>query len=116
MWLLSALGLAIALLGVIGEYRGWWNDVGELFISFGTVASVATGIIALLIDATKTQVLRVATGIEANGATLDGHGAKLDRIHEDHGAKLDRNGAKLDEVNRNLEDSRAVLVEIRDPL
>lgn len=142
LWFLAAMGLALALLGVLGEYRGWWNDLGELFISFGTVASAATGVLALVINATKKQVRLVVTGVSANGSKLEqireDHGSKLDRIHEDHGAKLDRiyedHGSKLDEhgakldrihedlskgfdsVNENLENQHDVLVQIRDRL
>jgi hypothetical protein len=142
LWLLAAVGLGLALLGVAGERAGWWNDVGELLITFGTVASVATGVLALLINATKDQVRAVANGVTSNGAKLDqireshgakldeirdSHGAKLDEIRESHGAKLDRNGAKLDrihedlggmreDVNRHLENQHDVLVQIRDRL
>ena len=138
LWLLAAIGLGLALLGVAGEYAGWWNDVGELLISFGTVASVATGVLALLINATKDQVRAVADGVASNATKLDdireSHGEKLDRIHESHGEKLDRilesHGEKLDrihddlgsvsddldEVNRHLENQHEVLVQIRDRL
>jgi hypothetical protein len=142
LWLLAAVGLGLALLGVAGERAGWWNDVGELLITFGTVASVATGVLALLINATKDQVRAVANGVTSNGAKLDeirdshgvkldqirdSHGAKLDEIRDSHGAKLDRNGAKLDrihedlggmreDVNRHLENQHDVLVQIRDRL
>ncbi len=111
LWFLAAMGLALALLGVLGEYRGWWNDLGELFISFGTVASAATGVLALVINATKKQVRLVVTGVSANGSKLEqireDHGSKLDRIHEDHGAKLDRiyedHGSKLDNHGSKLD-------------
>ena len=128
LWLLAAVGLGLALLGVAGERAGWWNDVGELLITFGTVASVATGVLALLINATKDQVRAVANGVTSNGAKLDqirdshgakldeirdshgakldeireSHGAKLDEIRDSHGAKLDRNGAKLDRIHEDL--------------
>jgi hypothetical protein len=127
LWLLAAIGLGLALLGVVGEYAGWWNDVGELLISFGTVASVATGVLALLINATKDQVRAVADGVASNGTKLDrireSHGEKLDRIQESHGEKLDRIhddlgsvSDDLDEVNRHLENQHEVLVQIRDRL
>jgi vacuolar-type H+-ATPase subunit I/STV1 len=142
LWLLAAVGLGLALLGVAGERASWWNDVGELLITFGTVASVATGVLALLINATKDQVRAVANGVTSHGAKLDeirdshgakldqireSHGAKLDEIRDSHGAKLDRNGAKLDrihedlggmreDVNRHLENQHDVLVQIRDRL
>lgn len=134
MWLLSALGLLMVVLGVVGEYRGWWNDVGEALISFGTVASVATGVIALLINSTKGQVSRVADGVESNGDKLDrigaSHGEKLDQVveqSESNGQKLDRietnHGEKLDHVieatqttNEHLENQHDVLVQIRDRL
>jgi hypothetical protein len=127
LWLLAAIGLGLALLGVAGEYAGWWNDVGELLISFGTVASVATGVLALLINATKDQVRAVADTVASNGTKLDrireSHGEKLDRIQESHGEKLDRIhddlgsvSDDLDEVNRHLENQHEVLVQIRDRL
>lgn len=124
LWLLAAAGLGLALLGVVGERAGWWNDVGEMLITFGTVASVATGVIALLINATKEQVRTVATGVASNGDKLDriheSHGDKLDRIHESHGDKLDRIhedlGGMHEDMNRHLENQHDVLVEIRDRL
>jgi hypothetical protein len=127
LWLLAAAGLAIAILGVVGERAGWWNDVGELLITFGTVASVATGVLALLINATKTQAKHVADGVSDNGAKLDEirdshgekldrNGAKLDRIHEDLGGLRENLGGMREDVNRRLENQHDVLVQIRDRL
>lgn len=105
LWILSALGLALALLGVVGESRGWWNDLGELFVSLGTVASVAAAVVAPVVDATTDQVTRVAEGVEANGG-------KLDRVAD----RSQANGDKLDAVNDHLGAQREVLVQIRDRL
>jgi hypothetical protein len=135
LWLLALVGLGLAVLGVVGERAGWWNDVGELLITFGTVASVATGVLALLINATKDQVRAVADGVAGNGRKLDriheSHGQKLDGIRESHGEKLDgireSHGKKLDRIhddlgsmnedlNGHLERQHDVLVEIRDRL
>lgn len=30
LFTLAALGFATAILGIVGELLGWWNDTGEL--------------------------------------------------------------------------------------
>lgn len=102
LWLMSALGVLMVALGLIGELRGWWNDVGEVLVAFGTVASVATAIVALLINATKAQVRRASAGIEANGG-------KLDRIYEDHGAQLEENRAQAEANGQKLDEQTEML-------
>lgn len=135
LWILSILGLAIAVVGVIGELRGWWNDVGELLISFGTVASVATAVVVLLIYATKGQVHRVADGVEGNGVKIEAMhqdlggkieamhqdlGGKMGAMHQDLGGKMEAMhqdlGGKLDTVHQDLVNQHDVLIQIRDRL
>lgn len=95
LWILSALGFAIAL-------RGWVNDIGEFFIPFGMVAGVVTGVVALLVNATKGQARRVVDEVARNGS-------KLDRI-------LEAKGSKLDRIEEDLANQHDGLVEIRDHL
>lgn len=133
--ILSLLSFGLVALGLIGEYRGWWNDVGEMIISFGTVAGVATGVVALVVNSTKTQVRRVADGVEGNGHKLDriheSHGDKLDQIHDSLGDKLDQvhddHGERLEDLAERigpvdeplaekLDRQHDVLVQIRDRL
>lgn len=116
---LSILGFALAIRGLVGKLLGGWNDLGALFIPLGTVAGVATGVVAILVDATKEPVRHLADGVEGNGAQLDkiheDHGDKLDRIYNDHGARLDRiwedHGAKLDRIHDDLEGLQRGLTE-----
>lgn len=123
---LSLLSLGLVVLGLLDERLGWWNDVGEVLISFGTVASVATAVVALLVNATKGQVHRVADGVEDNGEKLDHvvqgtqtNGEKLDRVIEGteaNGDKLDVLHEDLASVDEHVEAQHDVLLQIRDRL
>lgn len=119
---LSILGFSLAGLGLLGEVLGWWNDTGELLLSGGTLLGIATAVLALVINATKGQVRRVADGVASNGSKLDTVNGKLDSM----GNQLDSMDSKLDkldviqvELDRQtgvMDRQLAVLGEIRDRL
>lgn len=93
-----AFGVAVGALAITGELLGWWNELGEFL---GLVSILATGLalaIGLLVGATRRQVGRVANGVEQGNALLGS------------------SNRKHDETNAKMDESKAVLEDIRDLL
>jgi hypothetical protein len=104
LFLLGAvLGLLIAALGIVGEVLGWWNDIGEVLVTTGTLASVVLGLGFGLANASRRQVEGVREAVEGNGDKLDG-------VHE---AIAGENGVvhELDVVQAELDAQTGVLQE-----
>lgn len=112
-------GVAMMVLAATGELLGWWNELGEFL---GLAGIIATGLalsIALLVGATRRQVVRVETRVgEGNGLL-----GLLNRKHDETNAKMDAALARHDETNAKMDESKSaldrqtrVLEDIRDLL
>ncbi len=99
-WTLTALFFLMAIVGLIGEIVGWWNDVGELSMTIGAIAGLLIGIATLFAGAGRSQVAGVQAAVEANGFKLD----KLDKLDD------------LDRIQFELDEQTGVLRDIRDLL
>jgi predicted negative regulator of RcsB-dependent stress response len=123
----AVLGLLVAALGVLGELVGWWDDVGELLVTTGMLASVVLGLGFGLANASRRQVESVREAVEGHGAMLtdvhravDGNGDKLDDVREaiagENGVvtELDVVQAELDRQTGVLEEQLSVLAKIQD--
>lgn len=123
----AVLGLLVAALGVVGELLGWWNDVGEVLVTTGTLASVVLGLGFGLANASRRQVTGVREAVEDNGEALSdvhravhGNGDKLDAVHEaiagEDGVvpELDVIQAELDAQTGVLEEQLKVLSKVED--
>lgn len=106
-WILSAVFFLIAIVSAIGEVLGWWNDVGEVGMTVGTLGGLFLTFTTLMRGADSTEVRAVHGAVESNGAKLD----KLDSIDAKLG-KLD----DLDRVQLELDKQTGVLEDIRDLL
>lgn len=96
-WILYGLSLfffGVAVLGAVGEYLGWWDVVGEVLMSVGTLAGVLIGVFSVLEGATRDQVARVHDAVVDNGSQLE----------------------TLDEIQLELDRQTGVLAQIRDRL
>lgn len=98
---LAILFFGMAILGIVGEILGWWNDVGELLTTIGTIGGLIVSGTAVTTGATEEQVSRVHEAVVDNGEQLE----ELDRIQ----LELDRQTGVLDE-------QLSVLTQIRDGL
>ncbi len=96
---LSLVGLAMVILGLVGEHLGWWNDVGEVLLSFGTLISVLTALVALLVGSTRGQVRRAGDAVLSNNAKLDTANDRLVTI-DGKLDKLDSMDTKLDKLEK----------------
>lgn len=102
---MSALSFLVALLGLIGELRGWWDDTGEWLMGLGTFGGVLIALIGPLYAAGRGQVRTIGHGmthvsqqafrIETRLAGMD---TKLDAL--DQLEKLDTMDAKLDKLDK----------------
>lgn len=98
---LAILFFGMAILGIVGEIRGWWNDTGEVLTIVGTLGSLFVTGAALSTGSTEAQVDRVHQAVVDNGRRLE----NLDAIQ----LELDRQTGVLDE-------QLAVLTDVRDRL
>lgn len=111
--LVMILSFGVAILGAIGEYRGWWNDVGEVLMTFGTVTGALSGIVGLVTSAGQGTVLSVQGTVEDNNELLEDNNELL----EDSTRKLetlDDIQLELDRQTGVLERQVEVLHQIRD--
>lgn len=133
LWWAAGVGWAITFLFVLGEFRGWWNDAGEVGATVGSVLSGLLTVVALLLNATKGQVSAIREGVTDNGRRLGlihdgvrGMDASVQGVDSSVRA-LDRSVRGLDESVRDVDEAvrqlhednerqTEVLVEIRDRL
>lgn len=109
MWVLAALGFATAILGAVGELRGWWNDVGQILMGAGTLVGVVMSSSSLLVSSSSEQVEAVLDGQETTHETLESMDSKLDKLDE-----LDVIEAELNAQTGALDRQLEVLEQIRD--
>lgn len=127
LWIGSALGFAVAILGAVGEFLGWWNDLGELLITVGTLTGLLLAGFSATAGSSRSQVHDVAAAVHgvATGvgvandrlvrmdARLYSVDTKLDKLGKlddlDELSKLDGMDSKLDAVHTVLEAQTGVL-------
>lgn len=119
-WIITILAFVVTVLSGIGEYRGWWNLVGEVGLTAGSVITVLIGAGTLAASAGRVQAAGVREAVEANGETLSGLGRKadlqlarletLDAIDDD----LDAVQLELDKQTGVLGRQVEILEQIRD--
>lgn len=116
-FLLSLFFFGIAILAGIGEWRGWWNLLGEIGMTVGTLAGMFLGAAAYLTGSSEGQVDRVHEAVVDNGRKLE----KLDKLDkldviEDALIAEDGETSRLDRVQVELDRQTGVLTDIRDLL
>lgn len=118
--LVMILSFGIAILGAVGEYRGWWNDVGEVLMTFGTVTGALSGIVGLVTSAGQGTVEDIQGTVEGNHEVLESNNDILqdnNELLEDSTRKLetlDDIQLELDRQTGVLERQVEVLHQIRD--
>lgn len=115
-------GLLLAIVAIVGEVLGWWNDVGEVMLAVATVFGTLGGVASLIIGSSSEEVRRVHRAVVDNGTTLGSVDTRLDSVD----GKLDSMDGKLDELDTIqveldqqtgvLDRQVALLAEIRDRL
>lgn len=96
-WTIAILGFLVAIVSGVGELLGWWDLVGEIGLTVGSIL----GVVATLTTATFT-------------ASRDQAEALLD-AHERHGRRLDAIDGTLGSMDGKLDkldDLDAVQVEL----
>lgn len=99
-WILYGLSLfffGVAILGAVGQYLGWWDAIGEVLMSVGTLAGVLITVLGAVEGATRDQVERVHEAVVDNGQQLE---------------QLET----LDDIQFELDRQTGVLAQIRDRL
>lgn len=140
IWVGAALGFLMWGLGLLGEYLGWWNDVGEALMLVGRWAGFGLTAVAVLIGASRSQVERTKTTVEETKAavqetkvavheTRDAVHETKDAVHETRDAvhetkdavhetkdAVHQTKAAVETNGSKLDDQTRVLREIRDRL
>lgn len=98
-WTVTILAFIVTVLSGVGEYLGWWNLVGEVGLTAGSVITVMVGLGTLAASAGRGQAGGVRETVEDNGETLTSIDAQLDKL-DSMDAKLDRLGAIDDDLDR----------------
>lgn len=125
LWFLAALGFGMAILGAVGELRGWWNDVGEVLMGVGTLLGVVMAAASVTTGASHEQVRAVNEGVGIAHAKLDSMDGKLDKLDvieealvedRDDGrvSKLDVVQAELNAQTGALKHQVRILEDIRE--
>lgn len=129
-WGMAILGWLMALLGIVGELLGWWNDVGEVIVTIGTIIGLLMTTGSLLLGSGRKQVDRmdrrlvsVHGAVLDNGRTMTSVDGKLDKLDELEQLEqlkklddLDVVQARLDAQTGVLGVQLGVLEQIRDRL
>lgn len=105
--ILAALFFAMAILGLVGEVLGWWNDAGEVMVTVGTLGGLILTAATYTTGTTEDKVARV------HGAVVD-NGRKLDKLEKLDG--LDRIQGELDRQTGVMDRQVQLLGQIRDRL
>ncbi len=90
---LMILGFGMALLGLVGELRGWWNAAGEVLMTTGTLLGALAGVTTLTQGATGDEVSQVAQGVGRANESLETMGVTLHRVDDQLGSVDDRLGS-----------------------
>jgi hypothetical protein len=86
-WQIAALiAFALAGLGALGEWLGWWHTVGDVLMWVGTIA----GLVLAFNSATERSVGRLDVGLAENTDKLVTIGVVLERIERLLEARLPR--------------------------
>lgn len=93
-----ALGLIITAVSVAGEFLGWWHDLGELGTVLGVALTALGIVVAILLGATKRDVLSVVGEVRT--------------VREEVRVV----GDEVRKTGRTLDRHTDILVEIRDRL
>jgi hypothetical protein len=114
-WILAALLFGLGIVSLVGEFLGWWNDLGEIGTVVGTVGGLVVAVATYQHGADRAQVTAVRREVQGNGELLEALDRKAD-AQLDHLSELDRIQVELDEQTGVLDRQLAVLGEIRDGL
>lgn len=116
-WTVTILAFIVTVISGVGEYLGWWNLVGEVGLTAGTMITVVVGVGTLAANAGRSQVGGVREAVEENGRWLrenggtlediDGQLDKLDKL--DKLDQLDAIDSDLDKVQLELDKQTGVL-------
>lgn len=99
-WIVAAAFAALAIVSLLGEIFGWWNDLGEVGATVGSIVSVIVTVSAVYYNAGRNQVEKVHDAVVDNGQQL----GQLDQLDT------------LDDIQFELDRQTGVLAEIRDRL
>lgn len=121
---LTILSFLVAVIALLGELFGWWNDLGEVLLIVATVVGALGGVATVLVGSSSEEVRTVHGAVVDNGAKLASMDDKLDDLEKlEKLEKLDTVDGKLDAAQVKLDEQTGVLgrqvellTEIRDRL
>lgn len=118
---LTILSFIVAVIALLGELFGWWNDLGEVLLIVATIVGALGGVATMMVGSSSEEVRTVHGAVVDNGATLASMDDKLDKLDELE--KLDAVDGKLDAAQVKLDKQTGVqgrqveiLTDIRERL
>lgn len=107
VWIGAALMLLLAIVSAVGELLGWWNFIGEVGTTVGSLGSLLLAAYGLIASAGRRQLTDVDGHVQEVHKAVVQNGVKLTKLD-----KLDR----LDRIQWALDEQTGVLTQIRDRL
>jgi hypothetical protein len=104
--LMFLLGVALIIVGQVGEHLGWWDDLGLWTTGAGLLLSVVALGVGLLFTATKPQAAAIAVAVHTGNRMLGDNNRVLGEQHRTLADMRQEHGAKLDRVTDLLRDIR----------
>lgn len=107
----------------LGQMLGWWNDVGQILITVGTIVGALAGTVELVSGASLARVEAVQADVggvreAVSGVREEVGGVRRDvgNVHEAVEANGDQLGKLegLDDIEHALNEQTSVLEQIRD--
>lgn len=97
-WILTGLFFLLAIVSLTGEILGWWNDLGEIGMTIGTIAGLLVGITTLVLGAGRDQATTIRHYVEKNHDLLRSSDSTLDKIQ----LELDEQTGVLRDIRERL--------------
>lgn len=101
-------GVLLAIVTIVGELLGWWNDLGEMMLGLATVLGTLGGVASVIIGSSSEEVRRVHDAVKGNGSVLGSVDGKLDSVD----GKLESVDGKLDSVDGKLDELDVIQAEL----
>lgn len=113
-WTTAVLGFLIAIVSAVGEVLGWWDLLGEIGMTIGSLLGVVATFSTLTFTASRGQADRIIAEVGSVQSAVLKNGRQLEQL--DKLERLDVIQLELDRQTGVLDEQLSVLGQIRDGL
>lgn len=111
-WISAALGFLIAIVSAVGELLGWWDLLGEVGMTVGSLLGIVATFTTLAFTAGRDQMAGIQTTVESVHETI----GNVDRRMGSVDTRTARNTEILQDNNEKLGEATGTLDGIEDAL